>query len=145
MLDVVPILLFQLVFLWLYLWRIVKLRPLVATAWVAAFLGIALVARQFKEPLNGSLTYAPALLTVIALAVYHFLYCQQERPALLGAVAAFALAFFFRSIDMLVCPTFPWGTHFLWHVFIATALYLSARALIVNQPVQAKANEGTVK
>jgi len=140
-LDVVPILLFQLAFLWLYLWRIVPLRPIVATALVAAFLGVALVARQFEEPLNGSLPYAPALLVVLALGVYHFLRCEQERMVLLAALVAFSAAFFFRSIDMLVCPTIPFGTHFLWHLLIATALYLSARALIMNQPVRLETGE----
>ena len=132
-LDVVPILIFQLVFLWLYLARVVRLRPVLTTVLTLAFLGVALWMRQFKVPMNGSVPYLPALGVLLALGVFHFMRCKQERGALLAAAVAFSAALLFRSIDMLMCPTFPYGTHFLWHLFIATALYFSARALILNQ------------
>ena len=121
-LDVVPILVFQLGFLWLYLARVVRLSPWIATLATCAFLGLALAARELKEPLNGSVPYIPALLVVGGLGLYHFLRCEHERSVLFFAAAAFVLAFFFRSIDMEVCGIFPRGTHFLWHLLIATAL-----------------------
>jgi hypothetical protein len=33
-------------------------------------------------------------------------------------------AAFFRSIDLIVCPYVPFGTHFLWHIGLSTAACL---------------------
>lgn len=136
LLDVLPILLFQLAFLWLYLGRVVRLRPAVASVLTTMFLVLALFVRRFSEPMNGSLPYVPALFVLVGLGVYQFSRCEQDRMALLAAAAAFSVALFFRSIDMLVCTAFPYGTHFLWHLLIATAAYLSMRVLILNQSIR---------
>ena len=92
------------------------------------------LARGFPETLNGSLPYIPTFLVLLGLGVYHFCRCEHDRSVLFAAAGVFLLALFFRSIDMIVCPSFATGTHFLWHVLIAVALYLSMRALILNQP-----------
>ncbi len=41
-----------------------------------------------------------------------------------------ALALVFRIIDFHICPVFPIGTHFLWHIFVATAMYLSSTVIL---------------
>ena len=54
------------------------------------------------------------------------------RSWLLGATtaaAAFCLALFFRTIDLWVCPSWPLGTHFLWHLFNGSVVYLAMRGL----------------
>lgn len=134
-LDVVPILVFQLVFLWLYMVRVACVPPWLSTAITLTFLTAALWVRQFTALLNGSIPYIPALLVVGGLGLYHLLRGKRERFALICAAGAFVAAIFFRSIDVYMCEVFPRGTHFLWHLLIATALYFSARALILNQPV----------
>jgi len=133
-LDVLPILLFQMTFIWLYLRRIVSIHPVIVAIGIAAFLAVVLFARRFPETLNGSLPYAPVFLVLLGFGLYHFWRCAYERPVLLAAAGVFLLALFFRSIDMIVCPSFPTGTHFLWHVLIGVVPYLSMRALILNQP-----------
>src|SRR6266511_2219889 len=79
-LDVLPILCFQMAFLWLYLRRVVGLGRLHSSVSVAGFLAVTLVARQFPAVLNGSLSYAPALAAVVGLGVYHVR--TQEKEAL---------------------------------------------------------------
>ena len=36
----------------------------------------------------------------------------------------------FRSIDLIVCPTVPVGTHFLWHLLLSTASFLGILLLV---------------
>lgn len=44
----------------------------------------------------------------------------------LMVVAALAAALF-RTIDLLVCDVLPFGTHFLWHIFLGVAAYAGVR------------------
>ena len=133
-LDEVPILLFQLWFLWLYARRIMRLRTVLAAAAIAAYMVVAYFGRQFPHLLNGSLVYAPALILLLGLGLYHFLRHKAGRVLLLATAGIFLIALALRSVDEAACPHIPIGTHFLWHVLIGVVLYLSMRALIVNQP-----------
>lgn len=36
----------------------------------------------------------------------------------------------FRSIDLVVCPVIPFGTHFLWHMLLATAAFLGVLLMV---------------
>ena len=133
-LDEVPILLFQLWFLWLYARRIMRLRIVLTAAAIAAYMAVAFFCRQFPHLLNGSLVYAPALMLLPGLGLYHFLQHKAGRFLLLATTGIFLVALAFRSIDEAACPHIPMGTHFLWHVLIGVVLYLSMRALILNRP-----------
>ena len=135
-LDEVPILLFQLCYLWLYARRIMRLRTGFAAAAIAAYLVAAYFGRQFPDLLNGSLVYAPALILLLGLGVYHFLRNKIGRLLLLATTGIFLIALALRSVDEAACPYIPIGTHFLWHALIAVVLYLSMRALILNLPMR---------
>ncbi|MBI4189960.1 MAG: ceramidase domain-containing protein [Betaproteobacteria bacterium] len=133
-LDEVPILLFQLWYLWLYLRRITAQRPAIAAASIAGYLAAAYLGRQFPHLLNGSLVYAPALILMPCLGLYHFLQHKAGRCLLLAATGVFLISLVFRLIDEDVCSYVPAGTHFLWHILNGVVLYLSMRALILNRP-----------
>ena len=135
-LDEVPILLFQLWYLWLYMRRIMAQAPELAAASIAGYLAAAYLGRQFPLLLNGSLIYAPALILMLGLGVYHFLQHKAGRWLLLAGMGVFLLSLVLRSIDAAVCPYVPTGTHFLWHLLNGVVLYLSMRALILNLPRQ---------
>ncbi len=135
-LDEVPILLFQLWFLWLYARRIMALRAAFAAASISVYIFAAYISRQFPHLLNGSLIYAPALILLLGLGLYHFLQQKRERLLLLATMGVFLASLIFRSIDKAVCPYVPIGTHFLWHVLNGVVLYLSMRALILNRSHQ---------
>ena len=134
-LDVIPILLYQITFLWFYGRRVVKLQAGYLAGAVVVYLIAAHLGRQFPHILNGSLIYAPAFLLTLVLGVYHYRHAKKEHNILLLAIAVFTLSLFFRSIDQIVCTYFPIGTHFLWHLFNGLLVYLTFRGLVVNLPV----------
>ncbi len=131
-LDEIPILLFQLVFLWLYARRIMSLARWQATLLLAIFIGLVFFVRQLPPILNGSLIYAPALMVLILLGVFHRFRAQHEPYLLLVAAGVFLVALLFRTLDLAICDQLAVGTHFLWHLFIGLVLYLVSRGFMLN-------------
>lgn len=127
--DVLPILLFQLVFLALYLRRRTRLPALQVLWWVAAFFGLTLLGRQQPQLLNGSLAYAPALLVLFALGLREW---RRQGPLLVICAGLFALSLLLRSLDLVVCPWLPLGTHPLWHLL--NAVVLAGVSAALNDP-----------
>jgi hypothetical protein len=132
-LDIIPILVFQLTFLWLYFRDVIGLRSIYAGAILVVFLGAALAGETVQEVLNGSLTYAPALITLVILGIYHHRKKLEEPAVILIASGVFLLSLTFRTMDEAICSDLPIGTHFLWHICNAVLLYLVARAYVLNQ------------
>ena len=132
LLDIVPILLFQTCFIWLYSRRITLARKLTSAGFLYAFFTGAVVGRQFPEFLNGSLSYAPGFLVLICFGSYHYIAKKRARLALLVASAIFLVSLTFRTIDSVVCDLVPFGTHFLWHILNGAVLYLAVKALALN-------------
>lgn len=132
LLDVVPILLFELLFLWHYYRNVAAFRPHVVMMIIAVFVLMSVYAAQFSGLFNGSLGYAPSLAFLVATGVYHRLAHRNETGVLLAASVLFSLSLFFRTIDAAVCGVFSLGTHFLWHVLNAAVLYLLLRGLLGN-------------
>jgi hypothetical protein len=133
-LDVVPILIFQLSFFWLYFRKVISLSFTSSTVAVGIFLMAALFSRQFPALLNRSPIYAPALILLIGLGIYHYKAQKLEPLVLLGASGVFLLSLTFRTLDQATCSINPSGTHFLWHLLNAAVLYCGMRALIANWP-----------
>jgi hypothetical protein len=136
LLDTTPILAFQLAFLWLYCRGAMRLGWGGAALAVAAFLAVGLYARRFDAPLNGSVTYAPALLVLIALGAWQALKGLERRWDLLLAAGFLLVSLFFRTIDQAVCDAWPIGTHFLWHLINAGVLYLCGRTLCAERSIR---------
>ena len=141
-LDVVPILIFQLSFFWLYFRKVVALSFTSSTVAVGIFLMAALFSRQFPVLLNRSLIYASALILLIGLGIYHYKAQKVEPLVLLGASGVFLLSLIFRTLDQATCSINPYGTHFLWHLLNAVVLYLGMRALVHNWLGGAQARVG---
>ena len=131
-LDIIPIFLFQLLFIRFYTRRVINLPVAVIGILLIVFLAACVYGRQFPDVINGSLIYAPALLVIFVLGLYHYQSQKMERRLLLGASSLFLLSIFFRSIDNMICAQFVLGTHFLWHILNALVIYLAMRALIAN-------------
>lgn len=129
-LDVMPILLFQLMFVWIYTRKVMSYSVVASCTVMAAVLLGALGGRLFPHVLNGSLPYLPALIVLLALGIYHWF---REKPMPYGLLVAslmFFAALSFRTIDASVCSEFPLGTHFLWHIINSGVLYLCVSVLI---------------
>jgi hypothetical protein len=138
-LDRLPILLFQLAFLWLYGTRIVKIASLPMAALLTGFLIAVWAGARSPDFLNGSLIYAPALGLALGISVLHYRTQSHGRLTLPAAVGIFIAAVIFRTVDHAVCQTVPIGTHFLWHLLTAVALCLLARGLVLNLPAPRRA------
>ncbi|MER2507431.1 MAG: hypothetical protein ABTQ27_01600 [Amaricoccus sp.] len=65
-------------------------------------------------PVNGSVSYMPVVILIAAYALARRAPGAAWRLAI-GALML-SLSLVFRSVDQLVCPVFPVGTHFLWHM-----------------------------
>lgn len=130
-LDVVPILLFQLAFLWLYGRQLAKLPVTPLIALLIGYFGIGLWMREYREWLNGGMMYAPSLVLAWTVGVHYYLIGRRERSILLASAVIFCAALTCRSIDLVVCRRLPIGTHFLWHVLNGLVMYLAMRAIVV--------------
>jgi hypothetical protein len=137
-LDVLPILLFQLAFLWCYLRQVGRLGLWRTLLVLVAFLAASLYGRSLPQVLNGSLMYAPSLALILALGLYHYATRRARRADLLAAGGLLALSIAFRTMDAAVCPAVPAGTHFLWHVLNAGVLFLCMRALLAHRTAAAR-------
>jgi hypothetical protein len=83
------------------------------------------------EAFNGSLLYLPATLVLIALTAYALAVARPAGRMMAGAAMAFALSILLRSLDRALCPVWPWGTHFAWHLINAWVLYRLSVALLL--------------
>lgn len=135
LLDVIPIFLFQVGYLWLYFGRVVQLNMSENLGLIGIFLASSYLMQNLSHVLNGSLSYLPGLIFLTGLGIYHDQQQKREHSILLLATGVFIIALFFRTIDLVICPYFAPGTHFLWHLLNGWLLYLLARALIVNEGV----------
>jgi Ceramidase len=126
MADVVPIQVFILVYIAVATVRFFALPWWSGLLAAAAFVpvsagGARLIAAAFG-PLNGSASYMPVPLLILAYAGL----LARRAPATARGLAAGALllaaSLFLRTVDEAVCPAFPLGTHFLWHLLNAVLL-----------------------
>ena len=74
--------------------------------------------------LNGSLLYIPPLIALFSIAN-----ATKRRKLVIArryhaAATVFALSLALRTIDFVVCDSFPIGTHFLWHLLNGACLGL---------------------
>ena len=134
MMDVIPIVLFQLAFITFYTRRIMRLTYIMVTAWICGFLMLSLLFGRYDDVLNGSLGYAPAIIYLFVLASWHWYDERSMRTGLISAAALFSVSLVFRTMDMSLCQVIPLGTHFLWHLLNAIVLYLVIRSYSMNLP-----------
>lgn len=133
LLDVLPILAFQIVFIVVYAQRVIGLKCLYTLPLLGVFFALMWGSMQLpREFLNGTMEYAPALIFVTGFGLWHLKHAARERWGLLLAAGVFAVSMTLRSVDMQLCAAFPVGTHFMWHILNAVVLYLSTRAFILN-------------
>lgn len=131
--DTVPIAVFIYAYLFFALRRFIGLGLIAAAALLLAFVALSVVEGILVPPraLNGSHAYLPALAATLVIG-----WLARGRPGapfILAAGGVLTISLFFRTIDNAVCPAFPLGTHFIWHLLNAVVLYLLLRAALVNR------------
>jgi hypothetical protein len=117
--DVVPIVLFILTYVYVANRHFWDLSPGKAGLATAAFLPYAAV----TAPAFGALPFfevsaaywpVPLLIAAYAAALWRR-HPATARGLAIGA-AILVVSLVFRSVDEMVCPAVPFGTHFLWHI-----------------------------
>jgi hypothetical protein len=136
--DVIPILVFMLLYLWLiltcfFLWPGWRKVGLLIVFFIITFYLEAVVPGTF---LWGGALYLPTILVLIAASTALRRMKSPAAPAMLGATAVFLLSLASRTLDMPICPLLPLGTHFLWHLLNALLLFLLLRLAIRHAPVR---------
>src|SRR4051812_39290607 len=126
--DVTPGLffLFALVFCWA--------RRLWSYAGAAIFLLAFFLAFQFSREYWGLVQRWVALAPVVIIAGAVLIaqtYVYSRRAALGGVVAlsSAVMALIFRTIDLDACAYIPFGTHFLWHIFLSAGSFVGVLTL----------------
>lgn len=133
-LDIVPILVFQIFFLWTYIRKIVKLSIPSSFGIMGIFFSLGALSSHYDSILNGSMVYMPALITLLTLGTLHYSTCRDNgRMMIIYACIVFCVSLFFRTIDESMCSNIPIGTHFVWHILNAGVLYFLTAAFILFQ------------
>ena len=132
--DVIPIAVFIYGYLLLALRRFLHLPCIAAGAIVIAYAAAAQALSTLAPPrfLNGSFGYLPALAALIAVAATAKE--QGVRRGLAFAALLFAISLTLRTVDIALCPAFPLGTHFAWHILNAVVLYFLLRTAMAARP-----------
>src|SRR5918994_719725 len=91
-LDIVPILIFIMWFVWLYTRNVIGMRSLFAVACVAAFVLGTFLAIPFSGVLHGALVYTPGLMVVLVLGVFQAGERTVARFTLLAAAGVYIAA-----------------------------------------------------
>jgi hypothetical protein len=102
--DVIPISVYQVLFLAFYLRKVARRNWLVTLGWVLFFFVVTYGAGRLPDQwLNGSVgSYGSAWLFIGGLGVYHWRMRKTEPMALLLATGVFTLSLVLRSMDMAV-------------------------------------------
>jgi hypothetical protein len=134
--DVIPILVFMIVYCWLILtlffrWPILVKLLATLLLFAATFY---LEADQFEKILWGGAMYLPTLFFLMAAGAGIWRRDAAAGKAFYGAAGLFVLSFAARTLDMPMCSTIPIGTHYFWHFFNAAVLYLLVRTLVLHAP-----------
>lgn len=91
--------------------------------------GLFAVVGNARHCLNGTMTYAPALVAMVVIGTAAAVRRQRAAPYLFAAAVVFLAAMTFRTVDWEMCSRSivagrTLGTHFLWHTFNGLALFI---------------------
>lgn len=130
--DVLPIALFMGAYLWVFLRHVAQLARPRAAALFAAFLTVEAALAPLLPPdlLNGVGFYLPGLVALFAMSAWLAALGRREGRAFAQAACLFAAAIAARLLDWPLCEILPMGSHFLWHLLAAAALFVLVRATV---------------
>jgi len=132
LLDVIPIALFQITYVWLYLRRIVLLNFTAGVMFSSLFATAIYFASLFPGLLNGSLSYLPSLITLVLIGIFHYWARRPGISAIFTANLLFLVSLAARTSDRFLCVYWSTGTHFIWHSLNALVLALLSYIYVKN-------------
>ncbi|HET6321627.1 MAG TPA: ceramidase domain-containing protein [Hyphomicrobium sp.] len=146
--DTIPIGIFMFAYVAYALRRYLALNWLLVAIGVALFwwslqyagsiqcrAGLFTAVGNARHCLNGTMTYAPALVAMVLIGAAAAVRRQRAALYLFGAALVFLAAMTFRTVDWELCSRSivagrTLGTHFLWHTFNGLALFILLLAAI---------------
>lgn len=99
---------------------------------MAMFHGFSLLLAAWFAPeaLNGSVAYLPALAGLLIFGLLSAWKDRNRRARVFFAAAlVFALSLMLRTLDLHLCPSWPYGTHWAWHLLNALTLTLTSLSI----------------
>lgn len=131
--DVIPIGIFLFAYLAVFLRYVLRLKVGGILSGLGIFLALNIVLGIVIKPewVNNSQQY---FATVVALIVMGLMLQKRRYQGSIffyGAAGMFVLSLIFRSVDMAVCPSLAYGTHFLWHITNALVLAFAMRGMLL--------------
>lgn len=118
--DVLPIMSFILVYVFLATTRFFALPARWGAAAVAAYFpyswAVSAAITAWIGPLNGSVAYIPVPILILAFAAMVYRRDPITARGLAIGAGILIVSLFFRTIDAGICAGLPIGTHFLWHI-----------------------------
>jgi hypothetical protein len=125
LMDVIPIVLFILLYVFAASRDFLGLTPWRAGLVTAAFLPYAAATIPLWSMIPGlgsSAGYAPVPVLILAYAWLLRRHAPATARGLVAGAAILVLSLVFRTLDEPLCAVWPIGTHFLWHLLNAVML-----------------------
>lgn len=138
--DTLPIGVFMLVYVVVFTHRFAGVGRRLAWLAAPAFLTFAAVVGLLARGLPVPGLYLPALLGLAGMTALLAVHADPARRTFGLVTALFAVSLTFRQLDGPLCPSWPLGTHFAWHLCNATVLYLLLRAAIRRHDLRVAAS-----
>jgi hypothetical protein len=141
--DLVPIQVFGLAALTYVCLRYLRLRPATAVSLAVGFFVVrqGWIAVAPRGALGGGITHIPALLALLAVGVALVRRGIPLGRYLLAACAAYISAILVRSWDVYLCPVFPLGVHWVWHILTALTVLLIIFGMASHPPDRSAVND----
>lgn len=126
-LDFVPGILFLLVFIFSWARRVWGVYG--GGVALAGFFGLTYALTFLNGVVERRGPPISVVAATVAFGIVMFLFSVKKfgRVAWLSilTVIVAVVAFIFRTADLSICGLIPFGTHFLWHIFLSGAAYLA--------------------
>lgn len=131
LMDVISIGIFLCTYIWVFAARVASAGVIWRVICLGAFVGLGVATGFLPEQyqFNGSVSYAPAFIAMMAIIAFSATRRLQTRMLWAG-LALFSLSLTFRTLDKTWCELLPFGTHFMWHMLNGVTLYIYVRWLM---------------
>jgi hypothetical protein len=132
LMDVVPIMLFSLLSIFIAQQQLLGMSIARNMLLLLGFISFSIGMEWGPSTtfLNGSEGYLPNWLYLGALAIALQRLKRPGRHYFLIAWCLFTVSLMLRSLDMAWCASWPYGTHFSWHLLNALGLWCIARGIL---------------
>jgi hypothetical protein len=129
--DQLAILLFGCVFLYAFLRHPARVPGAASLLGAVVFTIASYFAPRALPPgfINQSGAYLPYVAGLLGIGTWLRVRARPTFPLFALGFALFLLSLLLRTVDQAVCPWFPLGTHFAWHLLNGAVLYLLSCAL----------------